>query len=231
MCSDTPVNTHLDAVLAALDEETLVGLIDDPVHETTSLVLNSSLPQPTVEGLQQLVTRFVGLVHEHGWGCHRRPNDADCFALGVDWLRSHYTSSAGTGYSAALADVLALGTDAFTAVVLSLGASTRESQREAYTQWVLCRHVRYLDWEQKREFLRTYLGLFGDGLPPSVTELPVDVLAGRVEELVMLEIGSRREFSGVNRLAATVGVLWNGGRDLPASFVETWAGRGAPSPA
>jgi len=177
----------LEAVMAALGEDSLAGAIDGPVDAVTDQMFGELLSDPDGNSLHDVVTRFMVAVHARGIPCARTLTEADALARGVALVAGHYDAP-GVGWQLALADLGDGGVDALQAVVICLGKAVKITERGATINWVLARHIRHISWEERCSVTRAYLACFGDALPARLAALPLGALSEMLEDLILIHV-------------------------------------------
>lgn len=177
----------VEGVLDELRPERLQGRIDGPLQRAVSTFRLPAAGGNPARDLLDAGGRFLAHLYRHGTLPPKTLAPPAARGAALNFLRS-YASEAGRGYDAALADVMnrpAEGLDAILRHLLQcvLGEETSKHRRSA-----IARQVIPLDWNTRKTIACAVREHLGSHAPPSLGDLPLELLAGELESLLMAAV-------------------------------------------
>lgn len=174
----------VEGVLDELRPERLQGRIDGPLQRAVVAFRLSGPGGNSARDLLDSGGRFLVHLYRYGTQPPKTLDPPAARGAALNFLQS-YASEAGRGYDAALADVIdrpAEGLDASLRHLLQcvLGEETSKHRRSA-----IARQVIPLDWNTRKDVAHVLRERLGSHGPPSLGNLPLELLAGELESLLM----------------------------------------------
>lgn len=184
----TRILAHLYRVLSS---DSLAAHVDKRLDAAAGSFVTNPAATSDARRLNCELARFIQHLMACGVTPPMRIGTAAAFCDAERLLTVGYVSTAGRGYDAAFADVMAGGAPALNDVLQSIVESMKRRRREEQAKWIVWRTVDMLDWSAQVRLVETLREVNSDILPDNLMRLPASCLVHALRTLIDTTLQAR----------------------------------------
>jgi len=173
----------VETISTKLDHSLIESQFDEPIDETARRFTHKADCPISHKEFHRVITEFVVWVYDKGLSA-RWKLSAEPLGQVIELLEKHYSSTYGTGYTAAALDASEAGEGGIDAVLNQLAQIIKDIERSKHIKAIFAVNIDFTDWHLKCEIVSVLLDQYRQFLPEHLLKCKPWELANEIPTIM-----------------------------------------------
>ena len=173
----------VETISTKLDHSLIESQFDEPIDETARRFTHKADCPISHKEFHRVITEFVVWVYDKGLSA-RWKLSAEPLGQVIELLEKHYSSTYGTGYTAAALDASEAGEGGIDAVLNQLAQIIKDIERSKHIKAIFAVNIDSTDWHLKCEIVSVLLDQYRQFLPEHLLKCKPWELANEIPTIM-----------------------------------------------